>query len=49
MEEAKAEFEENEDAYAEHMQDEWRERYRLERDADRSVSELFSSLRGERD
>ena len=47
--EAKAEFEENEDAYADHMQDEWKERYRFERDADRSVSEMFASLRGDRD
>jgi hypothetical protein len=49
VEEAKAEFEEHEDAYADHMEDEWRERYRFERDADRSISELFSSLRGDRD
>jgi hypothetical protein len=47
VEEAKAEFEEHEDAYADHMQDEWKERYLFERDADRSVSELFSSLRGD--
>lgn len=45
----KAEFEEHEDAYADHMQDEWEKRHRFERDADRSVSELFSSLRGDRD
>jgi hypothetical protein len=49
VEEAKAEFEEHEDAYADHMQDEWKERYHFERDADRSVSEMFASLRGDRD
>jgi hypothetical protein len=48
VEEAKAEFEEREDAYADHMEDEWRERHLLERDADRSVSEMFLSLRGDR-
>jgi len=49
VEEAKAEFEEYADARADHTQDEWKERYRFERDADRSVSEMFASLRGDRD
>lgn len=51
--EAKAEFEEHEEerkeAYADLMQDEWKERHYFERDADHSVSELFASLRGDRD
>jgi hypothetical protein len=34
IEEAKTEFEEHEDAYADHMQDEWKERWRDERDSD---------------
>ena len=48
VEAAKAEFEELEDVDADNIRDEWKERYRSERDADRSVSELFSSLRGDR-
>ncbi|WP_172299991.1 restriction endonuclease [Pseudoruegeria sp. HB172150] len=48
VEEANAEFEEQEDQYADHMQDEWKERYRAERDDDRSISEMFGSLRGDR-
>jgi hypothetical protein len=49
VEEAKAEFEEHEDAYADHMQDEWKERWRDERDNERSVSDMFGSLKGDRD
>lgn len=48
VEEANAEFEEHEDQYADHMQDEWRERTRMERDGDRSISEMFGSLKGDR-
>lgn len=48
VEEANAEFEEHEDRYADHMQDDWKERSRMERDGDRSISELFGSLRGDR-
>lgn len=48
VEEANAEFEEHEDIYADHMQDEWKERYRSERDGDRSISEMFGSLSGDR-
>ncbi len=48
VEEANAEFEEREDYYADHMQDEWRERSRMERDGDRSISEMFASLSGDR-
>lgn len=48
VEEAKAEFEEHEDAYADHMQDEYEERWRDERASERSVSDMFGSLRGER-
>lgn len=46
--EAKAEFEEHQEAYADHMEDEWKERWRAERDSDRSVSEMFGSLNGDR-
>jgi hypothetical protein len=49
VEEAKSEFEEHEDARADHMQDEWKERWRDERDHERSVSEMFGSLKGDRD
>ncbi|WP_431283179.1 restriction endonuclease [Humitalea sp. 24SJ18S-53] len=49
VEEARAEFEEHADEYADHMQDEWKERSRFDRDGDRSISEMFSSLRGDRD
>jgi hypothetical protein len=49
VEEAKAEYEEHEEAYADNMQDEWKERWRDERDTERSVTEMFGSLRGDRD
>jgi len=48
VEEAKAEFEEAEDAYADHMEDEWKERWREERATERSVSEMFGSLTSDR-
>jgi hypothetical protein len=48
VQEARAEFEEQEDALADHMYDEWKERYHFARDADRNVSEMFASLRGDR-
>lgn len=48
VEEANAEFEEHEDRYVEHMQDDWKERSRMERDGDRSISEMFESLKGDR-
>ncbi len=48
VEEAKAEFEENEGAHADHMEDEWKERWRQERATERSVSEMFRSLTGDR-
>ena len=48
VEQANAEFEENEDQYADHMQDEWKERYRDERAGDRSIAHMFGSLRGDR-
>ena len=48
VEEANAEFEEREDQYADHMQDEWRERSRMDRDGVRNISEMFASLRGDR-
>jgi hypothetical protein len=44
VEEENAEFEEREDQYADHMQDEWKERSRMERDGDRSTSAMFASL-----
>jgi hypothetical protein len=49
VEETKNEFEESEEAYAEHMQDEYKERWRDERASERSVSDMFGSLRGDRD
>lgn len=49
VQEAKDEFEEHEDAYADHMQDEYKERWRGERASERSVSDMFGSLRGDRD
>jgi hypothetical protein len=48
IEEAKAEFEENEGAYADHMEDEWKERWRQDRATERSVSEMFGSLTSDR-
>jgi hypothetical protein len=48
VEEANAEFEEHEDEYADHMQDEWKERSHMERGGDRSISDMFGSLRGDR-
>lgn len=47
--EAQAEFEENSSEYADDMQDEWKERWRGERETERSVSEMFGSLKAERD
>ena len=44
VEEAKAEFEEHEDVYADHMQDEYEDRWRDERASERSVSDMFGSL-----
>jgi DNA polymerase III delta prime subunit len=49
VEEARAEFDANEEARADYMQDEWKERWHFERASERSVSEMFDSLRGERD
>ena len=48
VEQANAEFEEHEDEYADHMQDKWKERYRDERAGDRSIADMFASLRGGR-
>jgi len=31
------------------MHDEWKERYRFERDTERSISEMFASLKEDRD
>jgi hypothetical protein len=47
VEEARTEFLEGEDAYADHMEDEWKERWRQERATERSVSEMFGSLPGD--
>jgi hypothetical protein len=47
--EAKAEFEDYESERADHMYDEWKDRQYSEHDAERSVTEMFSSLRGDRD
>ncbi len=48
VDEANAEFQEQEDQYADHMQDEWKERFRQERDSNRSISDMFGSLSGDR-
>ena len=47
--EAKAELEDNKSERADHMYDEWKERRYVERDGERSVSDMFSSSRGDRD
>jgi hypothetical protein len=41
---ARSEHIEHEEEYADLMQDEWKERYREERDDDRTLSEIFGSL-----
>lgn len=46
---ARSEYLTEEDEYADHMQDEWKERYRAERNDERSLSEIFGSLAGDRD
>ncbi len=48
VEEAKAEIDEHEEERADHMQDEWKERWRDERASERSVADMFGSLRGDR-
>lgn len=48
VEQANAEFEEREDQYADQMHDEWKERYQDERAGDRSIADMFGSLRGDR-
>jgi hypothetical protein len=48
VEEAKFEHSENEDAYADSMEDEWKERGREERATDRGISDMFGSLKGGR-
>jgi hypothetical protein len=47
-EEAKADFEEHQNAYA-HMEDEWKERWRNERASEATVRDMFGSLRSDRD
>lgn len=47
-ERAKAEFEEQQDTYADHMEDEWKERWRDERETERDVAGMFDTLRGDR-
>jgi hypothetical protein len=47
--EAKADFEDQEDSHADHMYDEWKERWREERATELSVSDMFGSLKGDRD
>ena len=46
--EAKEEFEENESAYADHMQDEWKERHYEQHEDENSVREMFGSLISDR-
>ncbi len=47
--EAKTEFEEHEDAYADHMQDQWKEDMYDRRAEERDIDDLFGSLRDDRD
>lgn len=49
IEEAQIEFEQNQSDRADYEQDASKERWRDERDNERSVSEMFGSLRGDRD
>jgi hypothetical protein len=49
VEEEKAEFEEYQDAYADHIHDEWKERWHEERASETTVRDMFSSLKSERD
>jgi hypothetical protein len=46
--EAQGEFEDYEGARADHMEDEWKERWHEERESERSVSDMFGSLKGDR-
>jgi hypothetical protein len=48
VEQAKAEFENEEDAYDDHIQDELKDLWRAERASERTVSEMFDSLRDDR-
>jgi len=48
VEQARTEFMVREDDYSDHMQDEWKQRNYSERDADRSISDMFLSLRDDR-
>jgi|GEM_PF-4659518 len=45
--ETKDEFEENESAYADHMQDEWKERSYSNRASEAEVREMFATLRSD--
>jgi hypothetical protein len=49
IEETKAEFEEQSDAYADNMHDEWKERWQKERADEGSVRNMFDSLSSDRD
>ena len=45
VEQARTEFMVREDDHSEHMRDEWKQRNYSEPDADRSISDMFLSLR----
>jgi len=49
VEEEREEFEANAEEYADQMEDEWKEHWREERATDRSISEMFGSLRSSRE
>ena len=49
VEEAREEYSEHQEAYADSMQDHWKEDMYFERDTDRSVSDMFGSLKGDGD
>jgi hypothetical protein len=46
--ESRVEFEEQKSTYEDHMADEWKERWQEERATERSISEMFNSLRADR-
>jgi hypothetical protein len=46
--ESRVDFEELQNSYEDHMQDEWKERWREERATERSISDMFGSLKEDR-
>src|SRR5262249_49187927 len=48
VEESRAEFEDHQSKYEDYMEDEWKERWREERATERSVRDMFGSLKEDR-